>query len=340
MTEPAHLLQINVISARDLASVSRSMRTYALVWVNPARKMMTRVDLKGNNSPKWNDKFMFKVTPEFLNSSTATVSVEIYAESWIRDTIVGLVQVPACSITPANPNKSNAKRAVALQVRRPSGRPQGILNIAVSILDGSNKSMPLSGIGFDDKPQTRPEKIDPCTTLRRVKSERSCSALDEEVRPRSTCNGPGSDAPAGGSMCNSDVGPSPSVVAAAVAKGLYIPPTKNRGGGGKDDAESSILQWADEESEDGIMTKIEQWKTELNHAPVSSYNGGNWGDRRRRRHRRTKTEGSRLFRCFGKAYGFEFTIVCGANGKSGKKVGNKRDHPASSNGDTQSYISL
>jgi len=302
--------------------------------------MTSRVDLKGNNSPEWNDKFVFKVTPEFLSSGTATVSIEIYAESWIRDAIVGLVQVPACSIIPANPNKSNAKRAVALQVRRPSGRPQGILNIAVSILDGTNRSTPLSGIGFDDRPQTRPEQTEPCTTLRRVKSERSCSALDEEVRPRFTCNWPGSDAPAGGSMCNSDVGPSPSVVAAAMAKGLYIPPPKNRAGSGKDDAESSILQWADEESEDGIMTKIEQWKTELNRAPALSYDGGGGRERRRHQHRRTKTDGSRLFRCFGKAYGFEFTIVCGADGKSGKKLRNKRGRPASSNGDTPSNISL
>ncbi|KAG2242435.1 hypothetical protein Bca52824_095718 [Brassica carinata] len=47
-------------------------------------------------------------------------------------------------------------RFVALQVRRTSGRPQGILNIGVGVLDGSMRSMPLythmdsSAVGYRD----------------------------------------------------------------------------------------------------------------------------------------------------------------------------------------------
>lgn len=76
-----------------------------------------------------------------------------------------------------------------LQVRRPSGRPQGILNIGVALLDSSMRSMPLyrqlsaSAVGFrhlmDDQPtldmlqknNTNQNTIKPI--LRRSKSERS-----------------------------------------------------------------------------------------------------------------------------------------------------------------------
>ena len=64
-----------------------------------------------------------------------------------------------------------------------------------------------------------------------------------------------------GSLC-SDVGPSPSVVAAAIAKGIYplsypMPPASGAVG-------SSILDdWSDNNSTEGLKTKIERWRTEL-----------------------------------------------------------------------------
>lgn len=365
MTESFQLLQINIISALDLASVSRSMHTYVVGWVNPDRKLTTRVDHIGNNCPQWNDRFVFRVTPKFLSSDSATVDIEIYSQAWLRDTLVGSVRVPIASLLPTDSPKGSTRRSVALQIRRPSGRPQGILNIAVSVLDGTRRSMPLSGIWLpDDKgPRPRPDP-EGSIVLRRVKSERSWTAItDPEVRAStSTCKGPelGPGSSLGGSsICNTDVGPSASVVAAAMAKGLYMPPTRGHGrGGGKaginnnsnnDDEGSSILQWTDEQSEDGTMTKIERWKMEMQRAPHGGGKGGQivgegarHKHKHKHRHRRSKTEGGRLFRCFGKAYGFELTIVCGANQhdrqtKSGKK---KIRHKAPSDGDTnsQSYI--
>ncbi|CAH9087784.1 unnamed protein product, partial [Cuscuta europaea] len=75
-------------------------------------------------------------------------------------------------------------RFVALQVRRPSGRPQGILNIGVALLDSSMRSMPLyrqmsmSAVGFRDllTDDHLPLHHNPAAAhpvLRRMKSERS-----------------------------------------------------------------------------------------------------------------------------------------------------------------------
>ncbi|KAH7521996.1 hypothetical protein FEM48_Zijuj07G0091000 [Ziziphus jujuba var. spinosa] len=140
---------MNVISAQDLAPVSRSMRTYAVAWVHPDRKLSTRVDTHGHNNPTWNDKFVFRVDEEFLHADTSAVMIEIYALHWFRDVHVGTIRVLVGNLIPTpprtfrNPYPQLGMRFVALQVRRPSGRPQGILNIGVALLHSAMRSMPL-----------------------------------------------------------------------------------------------------------------------------------------------------------------------------------------------------
>ena len=145
---PFQLLELNVISAQDLVKVSRKMKTYAVAWVHPDRRLSTRVDSEGCNNPTWNDKFVFRVDDRFLHGDTSAVMIEIYALHWFRDVHIGTVRVIVGNlIPPPRPHHHNhfqlGMRFVALQVRRPSGRPQGILNIGVALLDSSMRSMPL-----------------------------------------------------------------------------------------------------------------------------------------------------------------------------------------------------
>ncbi|KAL0722243.1 hypothetical protein Bca4012_036842 [Brassica carinata] len=149
------LLELNIISAQELAPVSRKMKTYAVAWVHSQRKLTTRVDYSGGANPTWNDKFVFRVSEDFLYADTSAVVVEIYSLHWFRDVHVGTIRVLISNLIPPNCRpgyRSNDEyrhtpppgmRFVALQVRRPSGRPQGILNIGVGILDGSMRSLPL-----------------------------------------------------------------------------------------------------------------------------------------------------------------------------------------------------
>ncbi|KAL7081290.1 hypothetical protein ACP275_14G030100 [Erythranthe tilingii] len=160
--KPFQLLEINIISGQDLQPVLKKMRTYARAWVNPGRKLSSCVDTEGNNNPTWNDKFVFRVDDDFLGEDTSAVMIEIYAAHWFRDVIVGTVRVlvgnliPPPLMTRRNGGGPIGMRFVALQVRRPSGRPQGILNIGVALLDGSMRSMPLyrqlsaSAVGYRD----------------------------------------------------------------------------------------------------------------------------------------------------------------------------------------------
>ncbi|CAN4120631.1 unnamed protein product [Withania somnifera] len=158
--KPFQLLEINIISAQDLKPLSKKMKTYATVWVHSTRKLITAVDSEGGNNPTWNDKFVFRVDEEFLRHDTSAVQIEIHCGHWFKDSLVGSVRVLVGNLIPP-PSRSHPKhnlgmRFVALQVRRPSGRPQGILNIGVALLDSTMRSMPLyielnkSAVGYRD----------------------------------------------------------------------------------------------------------------------------------------------------------------------------------------------
>nr|XP_004234051.1 uncharacterized protein LOC101265801 [Solanum lycopersicum] len=196
--KPFQLLEINIISAQDLEPMSKKLKTYAAAWVHPTRKLATGVDVNGGHNPTWNDKFVFRVDEEFLRHENSAVHIEIYSVHWFRDSLVGTVRVLVGNLIP--PIRTHLRthhhgmRFVALQIRRPSGRPQGILNIGVSLLDSSMRSMPLyrqmstSAVAYRDlmedrnTPHTHNNEIKqnndsnvdvPKPILRRIKSERS-----------------------------------------------------------------------------------------------------------------------------------------------------------------------
>ncbi|KAJ0110738.1 hypothetical protein Patl1_00537 [Pistacia atlantica] len=133
----SHFLEITLISAQGLKlpSTNKRMQTYALAWVNPSTKLRTQVDRVGGENPTWNDKFLFKVTPEFLSSETSAVSVEIYSTGYLRDHVVGSVRVLISNIALFDSTKTPS--FTALQIRRPSGRVQGVLNIGAMLMEGS-----------------------------------------------------------------------------------------------------------------------------------------------------------------------------------------------------------
>ncbi|KAF2285554.1 hypothetical protein GH714_005436 [Hevea brasiliensis] len=175
---PFQLLELNVISAQDLAKVSRKMKTYVVAWVHTDRKLSTRVDIQGHNNPTWNDKFVFRVDDEFLYGQTSAIMIEIYALHWFRDIHVGTIRVIVGNLIPPpqlhrqhrQHHVQLGMRFVALQVRRRSGCPQGILNIGVALLDTSMRSMPFDSrnqflLPWNPKPELRRTKSDTCSMI-------------------------------------------------------------------------------------------------------------------------------------------------------------------------------
>lgn len=120
--------------------------------------------------------------------------------------------------------------------------------------------------------------------------------------------------------CDSEVGPSPSEVAAVMAERRYP----------LEDNQSSMLDgWSMDESVEGLRSKLERWQMELPplqaggdfSATESSYKSSS-SSQRTRRTNKEKDDGS--FSCFGNIFGIEVQCVCG------KPAGGKKRRPSSS----------
>lgn len=147
------VLEINLISAQNLkppTSPRRRLQTYAVTWIDPATKLRTRVDKLGGHNPTWNDKFLFKVSPEFLAGDTSAVCVSIYAVGTFRDHLVGTVRFLISNML--SPGDETTPCFSAFQIRRSSGRFHGVMNIGAMVMDGSGFPAleKISAIGYRD----------------------------------------------------------------------------------------------------------------------------------------------------------------------------------------------
>ncbi|XP_047307372.1 uncharacterized protein LOC124910735 [Impatiens glandulifera] len=146
--ENDHLLEINLISAQGLKTPSTNLRrlqTYAIAWIDPSSKLRTRLDIVGGENPTWNEKFLFRVTAHFLSSQTSGITIEIYSIGYIKDPLLGTVRFLLSSCIP-NGGGAATPAFTAVQIRRPSGRFQGVLNIAATVHNGGLGLASINGL--------------------------------------------------------------------------------------------------------------------------------------------------------------------------------------------------
>ncbi|KAK6136326.1 hypothetical protein DH2020_029947 [Rehmannia glutinosa] len=241
-------------------------------------------------------------------------------------------------------NHPKNMRFVALQVRRPSGTPQGILNMGVALLDSSMRSMPLKnnaakspGADFRNRIEERVNALS-LDQQNGYQAEDQDKELDKKIhlwrslslgsevndefplKNGSLCNG----SAVNGSMVNgselcSDIGPSASIVAADLAKKLQpAQPRVNRNARAVETGSSILEELTIEEAKAKgyrIRSNRERWRKQGSGKHNSKmYNCDDLSDLSSNcnRHSRRNSDGG-LFSCFGNAYGIEFTIVCGAS---------------------------
>ncbi|XP_010262513.1 PREDICTED: uncharacterized protein LOC104601031 [Nelumbo nucifera] len=301
---PSLHLEINVISALDLAPVTSAMRTYAVACLDRERKckQSTRIALIGHTNPTWNAKFIFPVDEDFLKSYTSSVIIEIYALRYLfRNVLVGTVHVLVSNfIHPSSlqPHDRDYGQLVCLQVRRPSDRPQGLLNISVALLDNSVRIMPLCNqpstttVGYSDlmgkkmhTPHHRsytPKKVQP----RSSKSKRSVESDKDDL----SSGWSGSTTITNSSHLKSDTGRTYSTFTsteAAITEDYFA----------EEEIGSSVLErWSvDEENDEGT------------------------------KHARRHTDGRGVFSCFGGSFGCQCNVYCGARPNEEKRV-SRRAH--------------
>ncbi|KAK7397391.1 hypothetical protein VNO78_18561 [Psophocarpus tetragonolobus] len=181
MGKKDQVLEINLISAQGLkppSSPRRSLQTYAVTWIDPATKLRTRVDKLGAQNPTWNDKFLFRVTPHFLAGDTSSVCVAIYAVGTFRDHLVGTVRFLISNMLSPEADYTSPCFS-AFQIRRPSGRFHGVMNIGAMLMDASGFPAleKTSAIGYRD---LMGEKLQP-------RPRRKNTPKDDEVLSSDSC---------------------------------------------------------------------------------------------------------------------------------------------------------
>ncbi|KAI3746696.1 hypothetical protein L6452_09135 [Arctium lappa] len=398
--KPYQLLEITIMSAQDLQPVARKMKTYATAWLHDNRKLSTRIDNKGNNNPTWNDKFVFRVDEEFLRCETSAVTVEIYATHWLRDVLIGTVRVLVGNLLPPPQSFKNphdgSMRCVALQVRRPSGRTQGVLNIGVAVLDRSMRSLPLyrqlsaSAVGFpdlmgmeDNESQYDPPLVKP--KLFRSKSENSSMFDGSSIANSSMVAVPLKIGKPGSILSESELWGSlmangkngaekskpkgklkkaNSVISSSTFNANYVfrPPPKpysmlsgsevepssleamammERRYPLEDDMNSSILDsWSINESEEGLRSKLDRWRSELPPLYDTRFSSTTSSAISRRKKEHIDGEDNNgVFSIFGNICGYECQCVCGQPSSAKAKPRGRRLRSSSSVGSGSSHSS-
>ncbi|CAN6453027.1 unnamed protein product [Victoria cruziana] len=133
-------IEVRVLSAQDLEDVKHlsRMRTYAVVYVEAGRTARTRVDEAGGTNPVWNETVSVTFDARLPETNVlAALNVDVYAHGHLHEKIVGSARVLLCDVLKGEEGGEKGKletdpiQCVTLQLRRPSGRPQGLINLWV-----------------------------------------------------------------------------------------------------------------------------------------------------------------------------------------------------------------
>ncbi|CAI9762429.1 unnamed protein product [Fraxinus pennsylvanica] len=128
-------VEVTITSAKDLKNVNwrhGKLKPYAVVWVDPNAKCSTRVDEEGDTCPYWDEKL---VVP--LNSPVeeSTLHVDIVHANAAEDTkpLIGSAKLPLREVVDDVGFGSRLEKK--LELKRPSGRPHGKLEVNVTVRD-------------------------------------------------------------------------------------------------------------------------------------------------------------------------------------------------------------
>ncbi|OVA06732.1 C2 calcium-dependent membrane targeting [Macleaya cordata] len=127
-------LEIKICSAKDLKNVNwrhGDLKPYAVVWVDPKSKCSTKVDEYGDTCPTWDETLVLPLSAPIDDSTY--LSIDIVHANAADDTkpLIGSARVPLNDIVDDVGIGEWAFRK--LQLTRPSGRPQGKLELEIKV---------------------------------------------------------------------------------------------------------------------------------------------------------------------------------------------------------------
>ncbi|CAN4101350.1 unnamed protein product [Withania somnifera] len=126
-------VEVKITSAKDLKNVNwryGPLRPYAVIWIDPNAKCSTKVDEDGDTSPYWNEKLVVPLNSPIEDSILYIDIVHANAEEEIKP-LIGSAKIPLREVVDDVGIGGELERT--LQLNRPSGRPQGKVEVEVSV---------------------------------------------------------------------------------------------------------------------------------------------------------------------------------------------------------------
>ncbi|XXG54165.1 hypothetical protein AAC387_Pa03g2113 [Persea americana] len=139
-------LDLTIISAKGLKNVNlfAKMNVYAMASLSsdPRTKKRTPVDKEGGQNPTWNASMEFSIPTS--NPSNLFLHIQLKCRCFLGHCLVGDVHIPVKDLLLADGKPAHF---VSYQVRKPSGKPQGVLSLSYKLQD--QVALPLPGPGFE-----------------------------------------------------------------------------------------------------------------------------------------------------------------------------------------------
>lgn len=126
-------VELTLISARDLKNVNwryGALRAYAVAWVDPNFKASAQIDREGDTNPCWNEKISIPISMPIEN---AELQIDIVHEkpSELTKPLIGTARIYLNEVLDEVGFDEKLQRS--LKLKRPSGRPQGKLEVAIRL---------------------------------------------------------------------------------------------------------------------------------------------------------------------------------------------------------------
>ena len=129
-------VEVKISSAQDLKNVNwrhGPNKPYAVVWVDPKNKCSTRVDEDGDTYPTWDETLVIPLPGRIDDDEYSTLYIDIVHAGSEPETkkLIGSAKLRLREVVDDVGYGERTTRT--LQLKRPSGRPHGKVDVKVSV---------------------------------------------------------------------------------------------------------------------------------------------------------------------------------------------------------------
>lgn len=145
-------MEITLISARDLKkrSIFSKTNAFAVAWIsnNNKNRQWTPVDKENGTNPTWNQVMNFILNEADLQQGRLFLQIVIYRTATFGDKEIGRVSIPLNEfLKPSGGKKGARAKFLSYQVRKPSGKSKGVLDLSVKFTEKAEVKLPQAAAG-------------------------------------------------------------------------------------------------------------------------------------------------------------------------------------------------